>query len=232
MKLSLLSKANYVRRPWKNGRGESLEIAIHPSTADFASEPFLFRLSQAKLPQAALGADAGPTAFSLFPEHERTLLITQGPGLVLHIRDHLQRDVETLVRLPAHQLFTFSGAQHVTAEPVSEPMTDFNVFARRGSVTARISLQKLEPPRDNGPIQPFLWRLTQPTPTWAFAFALSGSAYIEPGGLRLQEGDTLKVEEPSASEHVAFSLDPSSPETEIRLVIIELTRVSRSSKSE
>ena len=71
----LIREASLPRRPWKNGGGTTVEIAVFPAGAGF--DGFDWRLSMADVV-----AD-GP--FSAFPDIDRTLVLIDGPGLVLDV---------------------------------------------------------------------------------------------------------------------------------------------------
>ena len=66
-----LTPADYIRQPWKNGRGTTIEL-LHRRDAAGAS---LLRLSRASV------VEDGP--FSLFPGIERNLTVLSGPGFRL-----------------------------------------------------------------------------------------------------------------------------------------------------
>src|SRR4051812_7066019 len=66
---------SYTRSRWKNGLGYTDQIAIYPGGADLKKGDFLWRLSSAKIEQRS--------GFSLFPEHDRVLVVVKGEGLGL-----------------------------------------------------------------------------------------------------------------------------------------------------
>ena len=67
-----LTAKDYIRQPWKNGRGTTVEL-LH--LLDPASGATLLRLSRASV------VEDGP--FSLFPGIERNLTVLSGPGFRL-----------------------------------------------------------------------------------------------------------------------------------------------------
>ena len=75
MPLTVLRAADGRRMPWKNGGGETLEIAVHPPGADL--DRVDWRVSLATV------ATDGP--FSRLPRLDRTLTVIQGEGLELSI---------------------------------------------------------------------------------------------------------------------------------------------------
>jgi environmental stress-induced protein Ves len=70
-----------VFRPWKNGGGETAEIAVSPPGADF--ENFEWRIS------TAIVAASGP--FSIFPGVDRVLTVLEGGTMVLTVGAHENR---------------------------------------------------------------------------------------------------------------------------------------------
>jgi uncharacterized protein len=118
------------RRPWKNGRGTTAELALWPPGADFERGTFEWRLSAARV-------DA-PGAFSTFPGFERVLLATSGSGLVLSHGEQAPR-----ARLRALEPYRFSGDWPTSADLPDGPVDDFNVLVRRGAWEADVQVVRL-----------------------------------------------------------------------------------------
>ncbi len=72
---TILTVSSYRRMPWKNGGGETVEIAIAPEGA--ALSEFDWRISVATV------ATNGP--FSIFPGFDKTLSILDGEGMSLEM---------------------------------------------------------------------------------------------------------------------------------------------------
>lgn len=107
-----LTVADYTRQPWKNGKGETIELARLDRDG-----ALLWRLSMATV------AEDGP--FSLFPGIERNLTVLTGPGFRLTGPD-LSRDCRPLNPV------AFSGDIPVQAEGTGgQTSTDFNVMTAR-----------------------------------------------------------------------------------------------------
>lgn len=117
--------------PWKNGGGETMEIAVEPPDASLAA--FGWRISLARVDRS------GP--FSRFPGIDRTLSIVQGEGLELAVEGYspvtLGRDSEP---------FNFPGDTATIATLIRGPVMDLNVMTRRG-----LHRHTMERHRDVGP---------------------------------------------------------------------------------
>ncbi|MGH8264871.1 MAG: HutD/Ves family protein [Steroidobacterales bacterium] len=129
--MRVLRNRDYRRMPWKNGGGETMEIAVQPPDASLAA--FGWRISLARVDRS------GP--FSRFPGIDRTLSIVQGEGLELAVEGYspvmLGRDSEP---------FKFPGDTATIATLVRGPVMDLNVMTRRG-----LHRHTMERHRDVGP---------------------------------------------------------------------------------
>ena len=107
-----LTQADYIRQPWKNGKGVTVELA----RAEVGSA-ILWRLSMATV------AEDGP--FSLFPGIERNLTVISGPGF------RLVGDGLVLECLPLHPV-AFPGDISLSAQGTERGESeDFNVMTAR-----------------------------------------------------------------------------------------------------
>jgi hypothetical protein len=120
-----LSERDYRRMPWKNGGGETIEIAVAPAGATLAD--FDWRVSCARV------AAAGP--FSAFPGVDRSIAAVRGT-----LRLRVAQD-PPVVLTPQSEPLAFAGEEAVSAEPVdaaSGPLVDFNVMTRRARWSHRL----------------------------------------------------------------------------------------------
>ena len=108
------------RMPWKNGGGETAEIAICPAGASLDS--FDWRVSMARVEVD------GP--FSTFDGIDRTLAILDGAGLRLRFADG-----RTTEATPGAAPRTFVADVATDATLIAGPITDLNVMTRRGRAT-------------------------------------------------------------------------------------------------
>jgi environmental stress-induced protein Ves len=123
--MRILRASDYKRMPWKNGKGETVEIAVFPEAATV--DDFDWRISMATV------AEDGP--FSLFADIDRTLSVLTGEGIALSVAghpDHILRP-ET----PPH---AFPADAATSARLLSSPITDLNVMTRRGKFTHSVTL--------------------------------------------------------------------------------------------
>jgi uncharacterized protein len=122
--MKLLRSADYRRMPWKNGGGETVEIAIWPPGASL--EGFDWRVSQAHV------ASSGP--FSRFAGVDRTLAVLSGRGIHLSVAG---RGMTALG--PEAAPFSFPADVLAEAELIDGAIHDLNVMTRRGSNRHRLS---------------------------------------------------------------------------------------------
>ena len=127
--MHILRAGNYRRMKWRNGGGETAEIAVSPEDAGL--DDFDWRVSMARV------ESAGP--FSLFPGVYRTLSILEGEGVVLDIEGRLP------VRLTGvSEPYGFPADVAVHAGLVGGPITDLNVMTRRGRHAHRVARHEVD----------------------------------------------------------------------------------------
>lgn len=117
--MKVLRAADHKRMPWKNGGGETVEIAISPDGAGLAD--FDWRVSTATV------ASDGP--FSVFPGIDRTLSILEGKGMRLFIEGR-----EPVLLTQESEPLAFAADIVVSATLPDGTITDLNVMTRRGTV--------------------------------------------------------------------------------------------------
>ncbi|WP_411035316.1 HutD family protein [Shinella sp. BYT-45] len=116
-KTRLLRNGDHRRMPWKNGGGETVEVAVHPEGAGLSD--FGWRVSMATV------ASDGP--FSVFPGIDRTLAVLSGDGMALAIEGLGER-----LLTPQSAPLAFPADAPTTARLTGGPVTDLNVMTRRG----------------------------------------------------------------------------------------------------
>ncbi len=118
--MKLLRASDHKRMPWKNGGGETVEIAVSPEGVGLAD--FDWRVSMATV------ATDGP--FSVFPGIDRTLSILDGEGMTLFIEGRAPERL-TQASEPLH----FAADAPTSATLIDGTITDLNVMTRRGRFT-------------------------------------------------------------------------------------------------
>ena len=121
--MRILLAADRVATPWKNGGGETREVASWPPGAGF--DDFDWRVSMATV------SSDGP--FSVFPGVDRILAVIEGAGLELTIGGGTLLQLDT--RTPPTR---FPGDASCTAALLAGPVRDLNVMIRRGRFDARV----------------------------------------------------------------------------------------------
>jgi len=114
--MKVLRAAAHKRMPWKNGGGETVEIAVFPKNS--ALGDFDWRVSMATV------ATDGP--FSIFDGIDRTLSILSGDGMSLAIDG-----AEPVLLTKASAPLAFSADVPVTATLAGGTITDLNVMTQR-----------------------------------------------------------------------------------------------------
>jgi len=119
-----LTQADYRRTPWKNGGGETVELAAFPEGATL--DAFIWRLSMARID--------GDGPFSTFEGVDRSILVHTGAGIVLTVDG-----VETALRR-GDRPFAFSGDAATACRLLDGAVIDINVMSRRSLVRHGLSL--------------------------------------------------------------------------------------------
>ena len=114
---------------WKNGLGETVEIAVFPEGGSL--DAFDWRVSMAQV------AADGP--FSAFLGVDRTLCVLEGEGVRLAIAG---RPEVTLTR--TSEPFAFPADADTTCRLVKGAITDLNVMTRRGRFRHRVRRLAIE----------------------------------------------------------------------------------------
>jgi environmental stress-induced protein Ves len=127
--MKILRARDYRRMPWKNGKGETIEVAVYPENAGL--DDFEWRISMASV------TTDGP--FSSFPGIDRTLSVLTGEGIELSVAG---QPPVTLTQSSAP--YSFPADQPTTARLINGPITDLNVMTRRGVKSHEVTRRVLE----------------------------------------------------------------------------------------
>jgi environmental stress-induced protein Ves len=128
--MRILRASTYRRMPWKNGGGETTEIAVSPEGAGL--DDFAWRISMARVD--------GDGPFSAFAGVDRTLSILEGEGLRLEIAG---RPAVTIGGDTAP--FAFPADEKTDSVLLGAAVTDLNVMSRRASLSANGLTEELGP---------------------------------------------------------------------------------------
>ena len=196
-----ISLAQQIVQRWKNGRGETHQIAISPAGGDFTQGAFDWRVSHAVL------TEDGP--FSNFPEFERHLVLLEGSDLELvvqgspHYPDSLFPGRDVVVQ--------FAGELSVNGILRSGPVRDLNIFCKKDRCHARVQIIKMANQGSEKSFRPN-------APSWLL-LAADGPVKLRIGAggadskWSLERGETLLVEnwDPQSSvSAMALSADSSA----------------------
>ena len=182
--MRILRAGDHKRMPWKNGGGETVEIAVSPEDAGLAG--FDWRVSMATV------ATDGP--FSIFPGIDRTLAILNGNGMTLDIEGRAPALLTT-----ASDPLAFPADIPVAASLQDGAITDLNVMTRRGRATHTVERLMVSAPTD-----------IRPTNATTLILPLDGEVGVtDPTPSRLGPRDTLMIGPDVAQLHV----EPVRPTT-------------------
>lgn len=127
--MRILRAQHYQRMPWKNGGGETVEIAVFPEGAGLTE--FDWRISMATV------ASDGP--FSVFPGIDRTLSILDGAGMTLSIEGR-----EPMRLTQESPPLSFPADAPASAALLDGEITDLNVMTRRSALTHSVERMKVD----------------------------------------------------------------------------------------
>lgn len=125
-----LTAADYRTTPWRNGNGQTTEIAVSPEGAS-VEDDFDWRISVADVT-----AD-GP--FSSFPGYQRSLSLLRGGGL--HLDCGTEGDIE--LREPFKPV-SFSGDWKITGSLLGAAVRDLNLIYKRDEIAGRVGFLTIE----------------------------------------------------------------------------------------
>lgn len=127
--MKIVRKSEYPSMPWKNGGGETLEVAVHPLKASV--NDFHWRVSIAGV------TTNGP--FSAFPQVDRTLTLIEGDGIELAVEGS-----ETKALRIGSEPYSFPADLPTHARLLSGPVSDLNVMTRRDLYMHRVRRHVVE----------------------------------------------------------------------------------------
>ena len=127
--MRILRADNYRRMRWKNGGGETAEIAVFPEGAGL--DDFGWRVSMATV------ETSGP--FSVFAGVARTLSVLEGEGIMLSVEGRIPIGLTS-----RSGPLTFPADVETSAALIAGPITDLNVMSRRGLYRHSVNLRDID----------------------------------------------------------------------------------------
>lgn len=186
----VIPQKNYQRALWKNGLGHTDQIAIYPENADLKKGNFIWRLSSAKIDQGS--------AFSVFPDHDRVLVIIKGAGVGLS--HTFEPGAEDYVEVMPFEPYEFPGDISSRCELLSGGVTDLSLFVRKGEIEPIVEVLEIESK------SPSTW---SPQGRTNFLYAATGAVKIGPDiqgqTFELNENDTFRVDRISGNLSLAIT---------------------------
>lgn len=117
MTVAILTRDQQRAVPWRNGGGITREVMVEPTGATFDTG-FLWRLSVADIEKD------GP--FSELPGLDRSMVVIEGPGLILEFPMGRREEVVPL------SVFRFPGEVPCAGRLIGGPVKDVNAMTARG----------------------------------------------------------------------------------------------------
>ncbi|MGH8293798.1 MAG: HutD/Ves family protein [Gammaproteobacteria bacterium] len=182
-----LTPSDYRRMRWKNGRGWTTGLAVHPRDAHLDGRPFEWRVSLAEVESDG--------EFSAFPGYDRTILLAEGGGMELCFAGAPRQRVAE-----PYQPFGFKGEWRTRCHLLNGPVRDFNVMSLRARFIQRIAiLRPADLPlqlADDGQVR--------------FVYVFRGALIVTGGGFSsatLAAGESLRVEKDNAVDKLQLIKD-------------------------
>jgi len=177
-KITHLTNTDYVRQPWRNGAGTTIELA-----RDDRHERWLWRLSVADVDRS------GP--FSDFTGYRRTIMLLDGGGMTLSFDR-----APPVVIDRRYRPFAFDGGIRTDCRLLDGPIRDMNLIVDDAQVEASLEARVLE--RESS------WRIEPGAFTLLHAIAGRFDVAIDAHRVALAPGDTLRIDDASTISALAL----------------------------
>jgi uncharacterized protein len=118
---TLITRDQFKVMPWKNGGGQTAEIAISPKGSDFRENNFKWRISSARI--------ENESHFSQFQGYNRILTVLSGEGVLLNNQE-----------LGPFEFIEFEGEEKIHCVPINGPVEDLSVIFLRDRYRSAIQL--------------------------------------------------------------------------------------------
>ncbi|KAI8922609.1 hypothetical protein BC831DRAFT_475199 [Entophlyctis helioformis] len=141
-KIQVIKSEDYTRMPWKNGVGETIEIAIHPSNRNFRKDAFIWRLSLSEVRDSC--------SFSLFPGYDIWLFMLPESAASVPLRGNLSapaflhhNDHVTPIAIKPLVPYTYRGEWPTTCTMNVSPLKHLTFIANRRLAKVSMSLETI-----------------------------------------------------------------------------------------
>ena len=124
--IEIIQPTQFKTVPWKNGQGETIEMAINPGGS---LDNFDWRLSMASVVEDGV--------FSNFTGYTRNLILIGGDGINLQ---HNDNKIDRLTQLL--DLATFDGGNKTVGNLHTNEITDFNVITQTSAFNSKVNCQR------------------------------------------------------------------------------------------
>jgi environmental stress-induced protein Ves len=124
--IEIIAPTKFKTVPWKNGKGETIEMAINSGGT---LDDFDWRMSMASVVEDGI--------FSNFTGYTRNLILIAGDGINLQ---HNDSNIDRLSHLL--DFATFDGGDKTVGNLHTNEITDFNVIARTSRYSTKVNCQK------------------------------------------------------------------------------------------
>ncbi|EGF76998.1 hypothetical protein BATDEDRAFT_28088 [Batrachochytrium dendrobatidis JAM81] len=148
-KIQVYPNESYVHLPWKNGLGETAEIAVYPPNRNFRKDPFMWRLSLSEVRDSC--------SFSLFPGYDIALFLLPESGANAPIRGNLSapavlyhNDQATPVPIKPLVPYTYKGEWPTTCSVNASPLKHLTFTSNRRVAKVSMSLETISRHGANG----------------------------------------------------------------------------------
>ena len=147
---TVIPKTQFKTIPWKNGKGNTIELAINDGGN---LESFEWRLSMASVVEDGV--------FSDFSGYLRNLILIKGDGIELIHDDKISDKLTTLLSMA-----TFDGSSETVGKLTHHAITDFNIITNQKSYDVEVNTYLLSN------------KISLPNHTLSFIYCLEGDAKI------------------------------------------------------
>jgi environmental stress-induced protein Ves len=190
VKVAHLTGERFVRQPWRNGAGFTLQLAAWGE-----AQRWLWRLSAAEVPHS------GP--FSDFAGYDRTILLLNGCGMELRVGHAAPVRIDR-----PYEPFSFDGGAATHCRLLAGPVKDLNLMVRRDAARGRLDVRTVKRP---------VWGSI--AERWALIHPLHGSVEVRIGGdsHRVAARELLQVEDARGARIGIVPVDPGALVADIRI---------------